>query len=497
VARQRNKSAPDGTAANETLTLDLFDGTKVVVPRSLSVMTTYVLLEQERWFEKEIDFVAAFVKPGMTVLDVGANVGIYTLSMARSVGPTGHVFAFEPSGATRALLEAGIKANGLGNVTVSPAALSDHTGTAVLGHGVSSELHSLTITGPGETVALTTLDTEDATGRWPRVDFVKLDAEGVEERILRGAHAFFKRHAPVVMFEIKDGDRNNTELAAAFRALDFVIYRSLPTMPLLVPHDDAAAVDGYELNLFAVPRQNVQKLADAGVLVNGNASWRPLPDSVERTRGNVECTSFYRAFKSNWPDVADLPPQYLKGLQGFASWRFGHTQDWEQRYAGLIEAVAAFAAFARANPSCAALSMLARAQSEAGQRVESVSTLRLLAELMTTGDTAVPVPFWPVHPRYDDLDPGAQSVGWLRISVFEQLERAAHYSTVFKGATVDLDVIAGQPFAHIELERRRVLIAARAGKVVDVPKRLWPMTADNRNGHIWRHGLVPNTRRRN
>ena len=222
------------------------DGTKVVVARSLAAISTYVLLEQERWFEKEIDFVAAYLKPGMSVVDVGANVGVYALSMARSVGPQGHVFAFEPGTEARGFLNAGIKANGLTNVTVSSAALSDQPGQAVLGHGRSSELHSLKSDGPGEQVTLSTLDAEDAADRWQRVDFLKLDAEGVEERILAGAHGFFKRHAPLVMFEVKAGSAVNTGLVDAFRALDFLVFRSLPEAALLVPSDDQANLDGFE-----------------------------------------------------------------------------------------------------------------------------------------------------------------------------------------------------------------------------------------------------------
>jgi FkbM family methyltransferase len=469
------------------------DGTKVVVPRSLAVISTYVLLEQERWFEKEIDFVAAYLKPGMSVVDVGANVGVYALSMARSVGPHGHVYAFEPCSETRDFLDAGIKANGLTNVTVSSTALSDQLGQAVLGHGMSSELHSLTTDGPGEPVMLTTLDAEDAAGRWQRVDFLKLDAEGAEEKILAGAHGFFKRHAPLVMFEVKAGSTINTGLVEAFRALDFAVFRSLPEAALLVPSD---ILDGFELNLFAVPRYQVAALATSGFLITELAAWQPSPDDVEHARHSIEGAAFRGAFKSFWPDIADLPERYRAGLAGFAVWRFGK-QDWAHRYAALMYAVSAFEEFARSNASCASLSMLARAQSESGQRSRAVGTLRALAQRIVVGETSVPVPFWPVLSRFDTIDPRTQPATWLRVGVFEQLERAAHFSTVFSGPSIDLTFIADKPFAHIEMERRRMLVGARSRNVMDVPKRLWPITPDHRNGRVWRHGEVPNTRRRN
>jgi len=63
------------------------------VPAKLSAITSYVLLEQEEWFEKEIHFLRRFLKPGMTAIDIGANLGVYSLPMASLVGPDGRVFS--------------------------------------------------------------------------------------------------------------------------------------------------------------------------------------------------------------------------------------------------------------------------------------------------------------------------------------------------------------------------------------------------------------------
>jgi FkbM family methyltransferase len=476
----------------------MVDGTKVVVPRSLNAISTYVLLEQERWFEKEIDFVSAFLQPGMTAIDIGANVGVYALSMARRVGPAGQVYAFEPSRQTRAMLDAGVSANSLTNVIVSAAAVSDRVGEAVLGHGASSELHSLTTCGPGESVALTSLDAEDASGRWSRIDFVKLDAEGVEDQILTGGLEFFKRQAPIVMFEVTNGDRPNTGLMARFQSLGFVLFRSLPGVPVLVPLRDGEPLDPFDLNLFAVPKSRLTALAEAGVLTAEPTASQPSAVDLDRAARCIKETAFFGAFKSFWPLFSALPDAYQAGLASYVAWRAGD-QDWTSRYSALLSAVTAFATFAKAQPSCAALAMLARAQWEAGQRGHALGSLRRLAELIATGDTSVPVPFWPALARFDGVDPGTQPATWLRVSSIEQLERVSSFSSLYH-STVDLDALAAQPFAHIEMERRRMLLGARAGaangRIMDVPKRLWPISPDHRNGQIWRHGQVPNTRRR-
>ena len=68
------------------VTLKLVDGVRIVVPDSLNLITTYVLREQEDWFEDEIKFLRHLIKPGQRVIDIGANYGVYTLAMAKLVG---------------------------------------------------------------------------------------------------------------------------------------------------------------------------------------------------------------------------------------------------------------------------------------------------------------------------------------------------------------------------------------------------------------------------
>src|SRR5215470_15490642 len=100
------------------ITLPLVDGTQVVVPDSLDLITPYVLREQQDWFEDEIKFLRRLLKPGDKVIDIGANYGVYTLSMARTVGPEGRVWAFEPASGTASLLAEGIAANGFAHVNL-------------------------------------------------------------------------------------------------------------------------------------------------------------------------------------------------------------------------------------------------------------------------------------------------------------------------------------------------------------------------------------------
>src|ERR1700733_12693134 len=105
-------------------TFEIDGGARVVTPDSLSLVTPYVLYEQEDWFEEEIGFLRSFLRPGQQAIDVGANYCIYALSIAKAVGPTGAVWAFEPAASPAAFLEQGIAANKFTQVVLERSALS-------------------------------------------------------------------------------------------------------------------------------------------------------------------------------------------------------------------------------------------------------------------------------------------------------------------------------------------------------------------------------------
>ena len=89
----------------DALELKCLDEVTLTVPATLQSMTAYVLLEKECWFEKEMNFLRHWLRPRMAVIDIGANLGVYSLPMARLVGETGHVFAYEPGSEARTLLK--------------------------------------------------------------------------------------------------------------------------------------------------------------------------------------------------------------------------------------------------------------------------------------------------------------------------------------------------------------------------------------------------------
>ncbi|MCX7596057.1 MAG: FkbM family methyltransferase, partial [Fischerella sp.] len=111
----------------------------LAVEPSFRSIVTSVLIAEGDWFEKEMEFWRSLLKPGMTVIDVGANVGVYTFSAALRVGSEGRVLAVEPfSGCVRCLQET-CRVNQLNWVTVCAGAASDRLGTARLSLSNASE----------------------------------------------------------------------------------------------------------------------------------------------------------------------------------------------------------------------------------------------------------------------------------------------------------------------------------------------------------------------
>ena len=258
------------------ITVELVDGTKVIVPDSLELITSYVLQEQGDWFEDEIKFLRRLVQPGDTVVDVGANYGVYSLSLARKVGPNGQVWAFEPASDTARLLSESAIKNEMPWLQVVQQALSDREGTAWLQMPGQAELNRLADRssldaeaqqGSGESVVVTTLDRCLETYGWTGVDLLKIDAEGEEERILKGGKRFFHELSPLVMFEVKAGAELNLHLVECFQSLGYESFRLIPGLHALVPFASEQGVDGFLLNLFAAKPDRVASLAEAGLLL--------------------------------------------------------------------------------------------------------------------------------------------------------------------------------------------------------------------------------------
>ncbi len=139
------------------------------------------------WGRSQAEVLERDLVPGSVVVDVGANIGLYTLRFARRAGPQGRVVAFEPDAENFTLLEANIAANGYANIAAVRKAVSDRTGVSTLYRCVENRGdHMLFNPGgwSGATTEVVALDDYFAPGE--RVDFIKIDIQGAEVLAFRG-----------------------------------------------------------------------------------------------------------------------------------------------------------------------------------------------------------------------------------------------------------------------------------------------------------------------
>jgi len=295
------------------LFLVLPGGISIAVPPRLRCMTTYVLLEQEDWFEDDIRFLRHVAKPGMKIIDIGANFGVYSLSLAPIIGKTGQIFAIEPAAATADFLAQSIAKNHFDQITLIQAAISDHAGTGFLAHGFSPESSHLdaATTGTGESVPLMRLDDLLAQQGWPVIDFLKIDAEGHEPAVIHGASHFLGHQSPAIMLEIMGNDVVSMQAAEMLRDLGYRLYVLLPGLMMVAPFDQLEQEHYTVLNLYALKPETAAQWAAAGWLADA-------PD-FSGADGGVRPAEWHRQQAHN----PSLPPARRWG-HIMESWLYHH-----------------------------------------------------------------------------------------------------------------------------------------------------------------------------
>jgi FkbM family methyltransferase len=158
--------------------------------------------------EPEEAEIRKFILPGNTVLDIGANFGVFTKLFSQLVGPQGSVIAFEPVPQTFRTLAAGVERLHLSNVKAVNKAVSDHVGTAMMAvpqyaGSVGENLYESRIVSVPDSQDAFTVDTTTVDSlKLSRLDFVKIDVEGHELEALRGSIETLKRCRPTLMVEV-------------------------------------------------------------------------------------------------------------------------------------------------------------------------------------------------------------------------------------------------------------------------------------------------------
>ncbi len=478
------------------LRININGGIQVCVPPSIQLMTPYILIEQEDWFEDEIDFVRKILQPGMNSIDIGANYGLYTLTASKFVGPTGRIWAFEPTSSTSAFLRKSISINHMTNIELVQAGLSDTKRTAMIALNPNSELNAITTqadsNGEYESVQILSLDECESMYDWDNIEFIKLDAEGQEQNIIRGGKHFFSTQSPLIMFELKHGNNINSELVNEFSALGYQSYRLVPGLNFLVPIDFDKPIDPFQLNLFCCKTDRALSLEKQRSLIT---KFSP-PDPISKTslwRQELQAMPYFNVLMKSWASVGkdNVVPGWDHYENALNHYVIAHdeTKTPHSRYASLQQALKELSLALEIEKNICRLFTYTRVLSELGQRQDSLHTSEIILGLSKSEQAlALTEPFLSPSKRFDQINPSDIST-WVIASLLEHWEKNRAFSSFYSGKSSlnNLEVMKKLGCQTPEMERRRQLIRIRFG-LQDGPKSdpiLSLKSKENNNPELW------------
>lgn len=203
-----------------------------------------------------------------TVADIGANVGIFTLPVARHVS-AGRVYAFEPNPTTRACLEEAVHANGLEErVVLERLALSSAEGTVELvipaDNAGAAAIARVPHDQAGDTVAVVarTFDSWWKSVGEPEVSVIKIDVEGHEPDVLEGMQEYLAKAKPVLILEVSPELFGAPALFERLEAGGYSLFKVEDSYPYFAKLDKSARK---LFNLLAVPSGRVKELKSGGL----------------------------------------------------------------------------------------------------------------------------------------------------------------------------------------------------------------------------------------
>ena len=207
----------------------LYNEHDIYIGRSLQLYGEYS--------EGECEAFRQIVRPGWTVLELGANIGAHTVCIAKLVGPQGRVMAFEPQRIVFQTLCANIALNDLQNVDCLHQAVGKKSGTVIMPRmDYNKEFNfagiSVGMTSEGEVVSLTSVDELELKA----CHFIKMDIEGMEEEAIHGACETIRRFRPFLYLENDRKDKSDS-LIRTINDLGYRMYWHVP--PLFNPSNFA------------------------------------------------------------------------------------------------------------------------------------------------------------------------------------------------------------------------------------------------------------------
>jgi len=213
--------------------------------------------------ESEMSFLGNFVRPNQVIFDVGANIGAHTIFFAQTVGPKGRVVAMEPQRPVFQTLCANVALNGLGNVLTINAGAGEQPGMTTLElpeYNAGGNFGGFSLIGQSgnEAIQILPLDNVELSS----LALIKIDVEGMELDVLKGARQTIAKHMPALYIE-NDRREKSPQLIEHILAMNYRAYWHMPSM--FNPDNFAGNPENVfpkiiSLNLLCLPARAEQKI---------------------------------------------------------------------------------------------------------------------------------------------------------------------------------------------------------------------------------------------
>lgn len=244
------------------------------------------LIAYGEWGEAEVRLFEQVLRPGDIAVEVGSNIGSHTVPISRAIGKEGVVHAFEPQRLVHQLLCANLALNDCHNVHVRQAAVSNSPGQVEfcsvppyheLNYGSISVGQSLGGDSTMEQVSMLTIDTLDL----PRLDFLKVDAEGHDLKVLQGGQSTIARHRPVIFVEVGEQTCDGLSVFFEDNGYDCWVYCTalFEEQNFLSNAENIWSHLGYllvSIDLLAVPREQGWEVSGLPSF-RDKINWKQLP----------------------------------------------------------------------------------------------------------------------------------------------------------------------------------------------------------------------------
>jgi hypothetical protein len=458
-----------GRPSTVPVEVELVDGVRIACANDLADITSWVLFEQEDWFEPEHAWLRRAVRPGWRVLDCAAGSGALAASLGRCVGAEGAVVACEMAPHLVQRLHLTRRLNRLAWMEIRavpgiPA--QERAGGAGNRRALSRSRQAAPAMAPTMTI-------DDLAGEHGPFHLVRVGTDAVP--MLEGASATLERSAPVLVLRQDPAQPESTDQAAGMLgALGYRLYHLVPEFEVVVPMD-SCFIDGFTLNLVACRAEQAADLADRGLLV--------LPDAMAAARAGLGKPP-PDPFARNWADDCARIQTWLTGTDA-AAWRIAQAERLVTGWLGQLRD------FVDLMDHPARLMALARLLSATGARAAALEALRPLLHLLQSGRLVLDEPHVAISHSFDRngaaAGPAAGEDGqeWLAVSLIDALCRLMAHSSYIAGDLVHPALTLHRSSAYLspELERRRQLVARRRGELAAFEPTK-PMLASRNAGFV-------------